>query len=123
MQTDKTQPMIPTGIFAKLVGVHERTLRIYDAEGILCPARNNKNRRLYTYNDLEKVKLIRYLMTNLALNLSGLKLFLVMLGSYNDDFNEQLKYIKQIAKEINIDEITNIEKTLKRGRKPKLCQI
>ena len=67
------KPLIPISIAAELLEVHQRTLRIYDEKGLLCPKRNNKNRRLYSQNDIEKGKLILYLTRNLAMNLYNLK--------------------------------------------------
>ncbi|MBQ9149358.1 MerR family transcriptional regulator [bacterium] len=36
------KPLYATSIAAELLEVHQRTLRIYDEKGLLCPKRNNK---------------------------------------------------------------------------------
>ena len=71
--------ILPIGSVAQSLGVHQRTLRIYDQEGILSPQRSAKNRRYYSFDDFEKAKLILFLTRNLALNLSGVKIILAML--------------------------------------------
>ena len=114
--------ILPISSIAQALNVHQRTLRIYDKEGILCPSRSRKNRRNYSLNDLEKARLILFLTRNLALNLSGVKIILAMLEEKNIPPIEYIPYINKIAKKAKIDtkeQETNIEKTSKRGRKPK----
>ena len=38
-------PILPIGAISQTLNIHQRTLRIYDKEGILCPKRTSKNRR------------------------------------------------------------------------------
>jgi len=115
--------LLPIGIAAQLLKVHQRTLRIYDEEKILTPQRSGKNRRLYSYNDIEKGKLILYLTRNLALNLLGVKTVLGIFDEFNIAPSNYLSLIKKISDKININENENILKTSKRGRKPKIVDI
>ena len=71
--------ILPISSIATALNVHQRTLRIYDKEGILSPNRSQKNRRNYSLDDLEKARLVLFLTRNLALNLSGVKIILAML--------------------------------------------
>jgi MerR family transcriptional regulator/heat shock protein HspR len=63
-------------IAAGLAGCHPRTLRIYEEEGLLDPVRTDTNIRLYSDEDLERVRAIRYLTQNRGVNLAGVKLLL-----------------------------------------------
>jgi MerR family transcriptional regulator/heat shock protein HspR len=63
-------------IAAGLVGCHPRTLRIYEEEGLLDPVRTDTNIRLYSDEDLERVRAIRYLTQTRGVNLAGVKLLL-----------------------------------------------
>ncbi len=114
--------ILPISAVATALGVHQRTLRIYDKEGILSPKRTTKNRRNYSLDDLEKAKLILFLTRNLALNLSGVKIILALLSQNKIEPKDYIKYINKIAKiakiDLNIQE-ANIKKTSKRGRKSK----
>lgn len=115
-------PILPISSVAAALNVHQRTLRIYDAQGILCPKRTEKNRRNYSLNDLEKAKLILFLTRNLAMNLSGVKLILAMVEGSKVEPCEYIKYVEKYAKIAGIDtqaQENNIEKTAKRGRKPR----
>jgi len=60
-------------VAAELVRVHPRTLRIYEGEGLLCPARTRTNIRLYSENDIRRVLWIRHLTQNLGVNLAGVR--------------------------------------------------
>jgi MerR family transcriptional regulator/heat shock protein HspR len=63
-------------IAAGLAGCHPRTLRIYEEEGLLDPVRTDTNIRLYSDEDLERVRAIRYLTQTRGVNLAGVKLLL-----------------------------------------------
>ena len=119
---DTTLAILPISAIAQALNVHQRTLRIYDKEGILCPQRSDKNRRNYSLDDLEKAKLVLFLTRNLALNLSGVKIILKILEENKIEPKNYIEYIDKIAKLANIDtteQENNIQKTSKRGRKLK----
>ena len=65
--------MYVISVAAELVRVHPRTLRIYELEGLLCPARTPSNIRLYSENDIRRVLWIRHLTRNLGVNLAGVR--------------------------------------------------
>lgn len=118
-----TLPILPISAVAQALNVHQRTLRIYDTQGILCPQRTEKNRRNYSLDDLEKAKLILFLTRNLALNLSGVKIILAILEEMNVKPMDYMSIIDKVAKKAGIDtkiQENNIEKTARRGRKPKV---
>ena len=60
-------------VAASIVRVHPRTLRIYEDEGLVCPARTPTNIRLYSENDIRRVLWIRHLTQNLGVNLAGVR--------------------------------------------------
>lgn len=91
------KPLYTIGIISEFLQVHQRTLRIYGTEGILAPARNSKNRRLYSQNDLQKAKLILFLTRNLAINLSGVKTILGLFEELNIESKNHMKLIKKIS--------------------------
>lgn len=71
----ETRPVYVISVAADLTGTHPRTLRIYEAKGLVSPARRNNN-RLYSDRDLERVRLIRRLTQEMGLNLAGVKVLL-----------------------------------------------
>jgi MerR family transcriptional regulator/heat shock protein HspR len=70
---DPGRPVYVISVAAELVRVHPRTLRIYELEGLICPARTRTNIRLYSENDIRRVLWIRHLTRNLGVNLAGVR--------------------------------------------------
>ena len=60
-------------VAADLVGMHPQTLRIYETKGLVTPQRTAGNTRLYSDADLERLRLIQQLTTQLGLNLAGVE--------------------------------------------------
>jgi MerR family transcriptional regulator/heat shock protein HspR len=60
-------------VAADLVGMHPQTLRIYEAKGLVTPQRTAGNTRLYSEADLERLRLVNRLTTELGLNLAGVE--------------------------------------------------
>jgi MerR family transcriptional regulator/heat shock protein HspR len=71
---DPTRPVYVISVAASIVSVHPRTLRIYEEEGLICPARTPTNIRLYSENDVRRVTWIRHLTQNLGVNLAGVRI-------------------------------------------------
>lgn len=72
-ERDPARPVYVISVAAELVRVHPRTLRIYELEGLICPARTRTNIRLYSENDVRRVLWIRHLTRNLGVNLAGVR--------------------------------------------------
>jgi len=68
----KDLPIYPIGVAAKLLDVHPRTLRIYEDEGLIKPARQG-NRRLYSTNDLTWIGCLRRLIHDEGISIPGIK--------------------------------------------------
>ncbi|MDP8904136.1 MAG: MerR family transcriptional regulator [Chloroflexota bacterium] len=73
LRRDPGRPVYVISVAAELVRVHPRTLRIYEVEGLVCPARTPSNIRLYSENDIRRVMWIRHLTQNLGVNLAGVR--------------------------------------------------
>ena len=56
-------------IAAELVGMHPQTLRIYEQKGLVRPQRTAGNTRLYSDDDVERLRLIQRLTGEIGLNL------------------------------------------------------
>src|SRR5579859_8248452 len=63
-------------VAARLVGVHEQTLRYYERAGLLEPARSKGRIRLYSLYDLERVRQIRRLTDDMGVNLAGVEVIM-----------------------------------------------
>src|SRR6202795_5369318 len=67
------RPRYMISIAAEVVGMHPQTLRIYESKGLVSPQRTRGNTRLYSEADLERLRLIQQLTTELGLNLAGVE--------------------------------------------------
>ena len=63
---------------AEMYDIHPQTLRLYERERLLTPSRSNGNTRLYTGDDLERLKAILNLTRDLGVNLAGVEIILNM---------------------------------------------
>ena len=70
------RPIYMISVAAELVGMHPQTLRIYEAKGLVRPKRTAGNTRLYSERDVERLRVIQKLTTELGLNLSGVEIVL-----------------------------------------------
>ena len=67
------RPRYMISVAAELVGMHPQTLRQYEDKGLVRPQRTAGNTRLYSEADLERLRLIQRLTTELGLNLAGVE--------------------------------------------------
>ncbi|MEN3342961.1 MAG: MerR family transcriptional regulator, heat shock protein HspR [Actinomycetota bacterium] len=68
--------MYMISVAADLVGMHPQTLRIYEAKGLVRPKRTAGGTRLYSEADVERLRIVQRLTTELGLNLAGVELVL-----------------------------------------------
>jgi MerR family transcriptional regulator, heat shock protein HspR len=68
---DYERPRYMISVAANLVGMHPQTLRIYETKGLVRPGRTPGGTRLYSERDLDRLRLIQRLTTELRLNLAG----------------------------------------------------
>ena len=72
MMPDAGLPVYPIGVAARMLGVHPRTLRIYEAEGLLKP-RYMGARRLYSHNDIQWITCLRSMIHDEGISIPGIK--------------------------------------------------
>lgn len=99
---DPEKPMFPISVVADILKVHQRTLRIYDEENILVPSRSSKNRRVYSFNDIEKGKFIQFMTRELGINIAGIKIIIHLLKQQKVSQTKYLDHINQASRELNI---------------------
>lgn len=91
----RNAPVYVISVAANLAGVHPRTLRIYEDEGLLQPVRTASNIRLYSDGDIQRVRCIRYLTRRRGVNLAGVKMILQLraIEDLLDELGEELEAI------------------------------
>jgi len=93
-------------IVAKTYGIHPQTLRLYEREGLLQPARTDGNTRLYSEEDIKRLEAILNLTRDMGVNLAGVAIVLKMreqIERMQVDVNELMKAFRHIMVE-NMDD-------------------
>jgi MerR family transcriptional regulator/heat shock protein HspR len=70
------RPIYMISVAAELVGMHPQTLRIYETKGLVRPQRTPGGTRRYSEADVERLRIIGRLTSELGLNLAGVELVL-----------------------------------------------
>ena len=70
---DNSRPVYMISVAAELAGMHPQTLRIYEQRGLIEPNRSPKGTRLYSQEDVERLRRIQELTTQLGMNLAGVE--------------------------------------------------
>ena len=63
---------------AEMLGMHPQTLRKYERLGFIQPSRTIGSMRLYSREELERLRLIKHLVDELGINLAGVQRLLVV---------------------------------------------
>jgi MerR family transcriptional regulator, heat shock protein HspR len=73
---DQDAPLYVISVAAELADLHPQTLRAYEREGLLRPARTEGGSRRYSPRDVERLRFIRTLTQDEGLNLAGVRVVL-----------------------------------------------
>ncbi len=65
------EPCYVISVAARIVGVHQQTLRYYERAGLVAPSRSSGRRRMYSPSDIERVREIQRMVADLGVNLAG----------------------------------------------------
>jgi MerR family transcriptional regulator/heat shock protein HspR len=93
MIREKGQPVYAISIAARLVEMHPQTLRLYERLGLVTPARTPHNIRLYSDEDIARLRQIQRL-TQVGVNLAGVEMVLELLErmqSLRRDLEEEMQ--------------------------------
>jgi len=72
-QLDRERGVFMISVAAELAGMHPQTLRIYEARGLIAPKRSPRNTRLYSQADVDLLRRIQELTSELGMNLAGVE--------------------------------------------------
>jgi MerR family transcriptional regulator/heat shock protein HspR len=96
-------------VAAELAGLHPQTLRMYEARGLIRPARTPGGTRLYSESDVERLRLVQRLTTELGLNLAGVEHVLRL----EDELRRLRARMNQLERELR-DEIRSTHQQYRR---------
>ena len=102
-------PRYMISVAAELVGMHPQTLRLYEAKGLVRPARTPGGTRLYSDADVERLRLVQRLTTELRLNLAGVEHVLRL----QDELQRLHMRMERLERELRA-EIASVHRSYKR---------
>jgi MerR family transcriptional regulator, heat shock protein HspR len=103
-------------VAAELAGMHPQTLRIYESRGLITPKRSPKNTRLYSQEDVELLRRIQELTTEMGMNLAGVE----RVFELEEEIERMRRRMRQLEKEADrvqqqlADELEKVKKSFKR---------
>ncbi|MGL4819781.1 MAG: MerR family transcriptional regulator [Bacilli bacterium] len=100
-QSRRSTPLFPIGIVIQLTELTARQIRYYEEHSLVHPARTETNRRMYSFNDVDRLLEIKKLIEQ-GLNLAGIKQVLGI-GPY-----EQKTERKVEDKQLSDNELRNL---------------
>jgi MerR family transcriptional regulator, heat shock protein HspR len=103
-------------VAAELAGMHPQTLRIYETRGLITPKRSPKNTRLYSQDDVERLRRIQELTTEMGMNLAGVE----RVFELEEEIEGMRRRMRQLENEADrvqqqlADELEKVKKSFKR---------
>jgi MerR family transcriptional regulator/heat shock protein HspR len=103
------RPMYMISVAAELANMHPQTLRTYEAKGLVRPKRTPGGTRLYSEADVERLRIVQRLTTEVGLNLAGVELVLQL----EDELRRAHTQIEQLQQRMR-DEVQRVHKEYRR---------
>jgi MerR family transcriptional regulator, heat shock protein HspR len=103
------RPMYMISVAAELAGMHPQTLRTYESKGLVRPKRTPGGTRLYSEADVERLRIVQRLTTELGLNLAGVEQVLRL----EDQLRRMQARFDRLERELR-EEMRNVERRYKR---------
>jgi MerR family transcriptional regulator, heat shock protein HspR len=102
------QGVFMISVAAELAGMHPQTLRIYESRGLVKPKRSPKKTRLYSQRDVERLRRIQELTTEVGLNLAGVERVL-QLEQVMDTMQSELNRMRVQAEKLEREMLQRIQ--------------
>src|SRR3954463_7723598 len=84
MTRRRSDGYVMISIISERYNIHPQTLRLYEREGLIRPARTSGNTRLYGIDEIRKLEMILTLTRDLGVNLAGVEVILNMQNALED---------------------------------------
>ena len=104
-----TRPIYMISVAAELVGMHPQTLRVYETKGLVRPQRTPGGTRLYSEADIERLRIVQRLTSELGLNLAGVELVLQL----ETELRKAHAQIRRLQEQLR-QEVRNVHKQYRR---------
>ena len=109
---EQTRGVFMISVAAELAEMHPQTLRMYEARGLITPKRSPKNTRLYSFEDVERLRRIQRLTSEEGLNLAGVETVLRMEETV-EQMRAEMARMRARADELEKRMLTELEQARK----------
>jgi MerR family transcriptional regulator, heat shock protein HspR len=112
---DSERGVFMISVAAELAEMHPQTLRMYEARGLIRPKRSPKKTRLYSQNDVERLRRIQRMTTEEGLNLAGVEAVLEMeaqVTRMRSELERMRQRTRELEREMNA-EVERVRRSLK----------
>jgi len=72
-ESEFTSPVISIGTAAEKLGLSIPAIRKYEKEGLIIAFRTESNYRLFSFEDIERIKIIKHMIREIGLNFEGIR--------------------------------------------------
>jgi MerR family transcriptional regulator, heat shock protein HspR len=103
------RPIYMISVAAQLVGMHPQTLRMYETKGLVRPQRTPGGTRLYSEADVERLRIVQRLTSELGLNLAGVELVLRL----EDELRKAHAQVERLQQQLRT-EVQNVHRQYRR---------
>jgi len=104
VRIEYSEPRYIISIAADMLGVHVQTLRYYERAGVIEPSRSRGNRRLYSQEDIERLRRVKTLMDDLGVNLAGVEVIMRM-GQRMVEMEREIQELEDRVKRLTESEV------------------
>jgi MerR family transcriptional regulator/heat shock protein HspR len=105
----ESEPLYVISVASRLLQLHPQTLRKYEREGFVAPSRTTGNLRLYSSEDIDRLRQVKTLVEERGINLAGVQLALQLTGEIRslqselrsrnrDDYNQIASALDELLK-------------------------
>ncbi len=94
------EPVYLISVVANMLKIHPQTLRQYERDGLIEPARTQGRMRLYSQRDIDRMKMILRLTRDMGVNLAGVDVIL-RLKEQMEKMEQEIEYLKEELSKVN----------------------
>jgi len=103
----ESKPRYVISVAARMIGIEAHTLRYYERLGLVQPERSSGNIRLYSEEDVDRLRYIKALMSDCGVNFAGVEVALRLMQRMNE-MQQQLEEMERKIKKVAEAEIEDI---------------
>ena len=104
---EESKPRYVISVATSMVGIKAHTLRYYERLGLVQPERSSGNIRLYSEEDIDRLRYIKALVSDCGVNLAGVEVALRLMQRMKD-MEQQLEEMERKVRKIAEAEIEDI---------------